>query len=89
MTVNSNDLAEIGKELTAAGVDGALFATLRGRFPHLSWTRCDASDVVEEPFQTIGGFDLHLIDTRDHCVHIVSDPEHATGIILATRSATA
>ena len=89
MALSSDELAEIGKELTAPGVDGSVFAILRGKFPHLSWTRCDAADVCEKPFETFGEFDLHLIDTSDHCVQIIADPERATGLVLAKRSATA
>lgn len=89
MALSTSELEEIGKELTALGVDGTVFAALRGKFPHLSWTRCDAADVCEEPFGTFGEFDLHLIDTSDHCVQIIADPERATGLVLAKRSATA
>lgn len=89
MAISTNELAEIGKELSAPGVDGTVFATLRGKFPHLAWTRCEAADVCEEAFQSFGGFDLHFIDTSDHCVQITTDPERATGIILAKRSVTA
>jgi len=88
MPVSTSELDEIGKTLTAPDTDSSVFVALRAKFPHLTWTRCDASDVVEDPFQTHGGFDLHLIDTSDHCAQIVTDPERATGIVLAKRSET-
>jgi Family of unknown function (DUF6129) len=86
MALGVDDLTVIDELLSATPADGEAFAALRQRFPHLSWTRCDASDVVEEPFRTYGRFDLHLLDSADHCVRITSDPTQATGVILARRN---
>jgi hypothetical protein len=79
MVLGADELIEIEKVL--AGSD-----TVAGRFPNLAWMRCDASDVIETPFRSYGGIDLHLIDGSDHCVKITSDPSQATGIVLAVRS---
>ncbi len=76
---------EIEQALSSPDVDPRVFATLRGRFPHLSWTRCDASDVTETPFRSYSRFDVHLLDSADHCVQITTDPACATGIVLADR----
>ncbi len=84
MALDPNELMEIDQVLSAAGAD--VFAELRGRFPHLSWTRCDASDVTEEPFRSYSRFELHLVDRTDHCVQITADPARATGIVLAKRN---
>lgn len=89
MALGMDDLTVIGELLSAPAVDGTVFAELRKRFPHLSWTRCDASDVLEEPFRSYGPIDLHLLDSADHCVRIVTDPAQATGIILARRGGSA
>ena len=89
MAVTTDELAEIGKRLAAAEASVAVVDTLRQSFPHLTWTRCDAADVFEDPFETVGGFDLHLLDASDHCIQITTDPSRATGIVLAARSATA
>jgi len=73
--------------LSTPDVDTQAFAELRRRFPHLSWTRCDASDVTGTPFRSYSAFDVHLLDSADHCSQITSDPARATGIVLARRSA--
>lgn len=86
MAVSEQDLNEINSMLSATE-DAGVFAALRQRFPNLSWTRCDASDVTEEPFRTVSIYDIHLLDSADHCSHITNDPGRATGIILARRSA--
>jgi hypothetical protein len=88
MALGPNELTEIDEVLSAPGMDGHALAELRGRFPHLSWTRCDASDVTETPFRSYSKFEVHLVDRSDHCVTITTDPDRATGIVLADRSAT-
>lgn len=85
MAVTAGELTEIGKAFSAPEADAQVFAELRRRFPHLSWTRCDASDVTDAPFCTYAAFDVHLLDSADHCSHITSDPSRATGVILARR----
>lgn len=87
MALSENDLSEIEKVLTAEDASVPAFAQLRSLFPALSWTQCDASDVTEEPFRSYSQFDIHLLDTADHCAHITTDPDQATGVILARRSA--
>jgi len=85
MAVSAEQLAEIAKVLSAPDAEAAAFATLRSKFPGLAWTRCDASDVTEEPYQSFERFDLHLLDGSDHCVQVTSDPDRATGLVLAQR----
>lgn len=87
MALSETDITEIEKILAAEDAPVPVFAELRRLFPALSWTQCDASDVTEEPFRTVSRFDIHLLDTADHCAHITFDPERATGVILARRSA--
>jgi hypothetical protein len=87
MAVKQDELQEIGAMLSAPDAEAGVFGLLRARFPHLSWTRCDASDVAEAPFRTHGVFDLHLLDAADHCVQITNEPERATGVVLARRAA--
>ena len=85
MALGENELNEIAQLLASPGADAEVVAELRRRFTHLSWTRCDASDVAEEPFRSCGRFDLHLLDTSDHCAQVTTDLARATGIILAKR----
>jgi len=88
MAVSMDELTEIDRVLSAAAADAPLVAELRRRFPHLSWTRCDAADVNEPPFRSHARYDLHLLDSAGHCAQITTDPGCATGIILAKRGVT-
>lgn len=85
MAVTRDDLAEISRLLAGEGGEPASLADVKARFPGLVLTRVDASDVEEEPFEVAGLYDLHLMDSADHCVKITDDPEQATGLILAER----
>lgn len=83
MGMNTEELAQIDAILAGAGAPD--IAALRKQFPHLSFSKCDASDVIEAPFSSYPGCDLHLLNGKDHCVQITSEPAEATGIILALR----
>lgn len=87
MALSADELSEIEKVLSAPNAEAQAFAELRAKFPHLAWTRCDASDVTEAPFRSYSRFDVHLLDSADHCAQITDDPTRATGVILAKRSA--
>lgn len=82
MAISEQALAGI-EALLAAGEGTAEF---RRRFPGLSLTRCDASDMSgQTPFRRYPKFDLYLVDGRDHCWQITPDPARATGIVVAAR----
>jgi hypothetical protein len=85
MAVSAEELTEIEQVLAGLSADAPVIAEMKGRYPKLSWTRCDASDVVEAPYKQTTLYDIHLLNTHDHCAQITSDPAQATGIILAKR----
>lgn len=85
--MSADDWAAIEGLLSAPDADASVLTQLRSRFSHLSWTRCDAADVVETPFRSYSRLDVHLLDSADHCSHITDDPARATGIVLAMRTA--
>ncbi len=86
MALGADELNEIDRMLSDPGVDARVFTELRRRFPHLSWTRCDAADVTEAPFRSYPRFDVHLVGRTDHCLQITADPMRASGIVLANRA---
>jgi hypothetical protein len=87
MALSTDELLEIDKVISVLEADVHVFAELRRRFPHLSWTWCDAADVTEAPFRSYLRFDVHLLDSVDHCAQLTADPTRATGIVLAKRNA--
>lgn len=90
MGLSEQDLVEIDGLLGAADAEAEAFDALRRRFPALSLTRCDASDVDNEvPFRRYCAFHLYLVDAADHCWRLTSDPARATGIVIAKVRVTA
>ncbi|WP_028137097.1 hypothetical protein [Bradyrhizobium japonicum] len=87
MALAATELAEIEQALASSDAAPQAYLELRRKFPHLAWIRCDASDVTETPYRSCGAFDLHLLDSADHCAQITDDPARATGIVLASRAA--
>lgn len=86
MALVAEELMEIDRALSAPDVDARVFIELRRRFPHLSWTRCDASDLTDTPFRSYSRFEIHLVDRSEHCLQITADPMRASGIVLADRN---
>ena len=87
MALAAMELSEIEQALASSDAAPQAYIELRQKFPHLTWVRCDASDVTETPYRSFGLFDLHLLDSADHCAAITDDPARATGIVLAKRAA--
>jgi hypothetical protein len=86
MAMTAEDWQVIDRTLMAASMEASTIADLRRQFPQLSWTSCDASDVMEKPYRVYEKFEVHLLNTANHCAEITSDPANATGIILACRT---
>lgn len=84
MGVSTEELGQIETLLSAS--DPLDFLALRRKFPHLTWTKCDASDVIEEPFRSYRGYDLHLLNAKDHCVQVTTEPGEATGFAIAYKA---
>lgn len=83
MAMSADDLEVIEGLFAGAKQSEITMAELRIKFPHLSWSQCDASDVTDLPFRIFPSFDMHLLNTVDHCARLTTDLEAATGIILA------
>ncbi len=80
------DIDLIGDFLDSCKEKGSIVAEFRAKFPGVSLTRCDASDMGGEvPVGSKGGFDIYLVDGRDHCWKITDSIENATGVVLAER----
>ncbi|ACK52523.1 conserved hypothetical protein [Methylocella silvestris BL2] len=88
MTLDEQSLGAISAFLATAELDPAALAELRRRFPGLPLSRCDASDVADEtPYRSFERCNLYLLDGRDHCVKLTTDPSCATGVVLASKGA--
>jgi hypothetical protein len=86
MPLTAADIKEIDALLGAPEADAAAVAALKARLPRFSLTRADASDLgADTPFRQYPRFDLYLVDGRSHCWTLTSDPQLATGLVVAAR----
>lgn len=80
MSLGDSDLAAIEKWLMAGECSTEDF---RRSFPGLSFTRLDPSDVRDEtPARICPPYKVYLVDGREHCWRLTSNPSEATGIVL-------
>jgi len=88
MALNEAFLAGLEKVLEACDQDvpvRSVVAALRERLQGLVILLCDAADVLEEPWRSYPAFDVHLVDTSNHCTEMALDPATATGLLFAVR----
>lgn len=85
MAIDSTTLNALLTEGQAACEAGAgnILSAIRPHFPGLTITQCPSSDVTETPFQTGSHFDVHLVDTRNHCWALTDSADDATAVLLA------
>ncbi|WP_036263574.1 hypothetical protein [Methylocapsa aurea] len=82
-SLSTENLAQIEALLAAPDADAAVLQDFRQRFPGVSLTRCDPSDVDgERPYKEFARFTLYLVSAVNHCVTMTRDPSIATGIIV-------
>ena len=74
-------LAALGEEAAAETLDDAL----RRLLPGIECRRCDARDVLEEPFRETGRIDIHMLDTSNHCIRVTDRPAEATALLIAEK----
>lgn len=61
-----------------------LAARLRAQFPDLSITVCADNDIIgARPVLEREGFNLYLVDGGSHCLSLTSDPDTASGVVVA------
>lgn len=77
-------LEQIAEIVRRAGLEEQTLAALRETFDDLHFTYCMDDDVGGAVAYRAGpGFNLYLVDGREHCLRLTRAPEHATGVLLA------
>jgi len=75
---------EIAGKIAELGLNESMLATLRQAYPGIHFTYCMDDDIPNsEPVLARDEFNLYLVDGREHCLCLTSNPEAATGIVVA------
>jgi len=77
-------IEQILRVLNTDGLSERTLARLRRDFCDMHFTLCDDDDMgTARPVQSLPGCNIYLVDGRDHCLRITTDPAAATGVVLA------
>jgi len=82
--INADTIEAIAAQLAATGLSGQSVADLRAKHPKIHFTHCMDDDVgAYEPYSSRPGYNIYLVDGREHCMKFTSEISHATGLVLA------
>jgi hypothetical protein len=74
----------IAQGLAGRGLDESAVSSLRSAYPEVHFTYCSDDDVLTgKPVTVRDGFNVYLVDGRDHCLQLTADYSAATGLVLA------
>ena len=82
--ISPEQLQDIASAIDAQPLNESVVAMLRYQYPGMHFTYCMEDDIPNhEPVLELPGFNLYLVDGREHCLCLTRDYEHATGIVIA------
>jgi hypothetical protein len=82
--ISSEQLQRIAATVRARDLNEAMVSDLRTEYPDIHFTYCMEDDIPNhEPMLEAEGFNLYLVDGRDHCLCLTRNHEHASGIVIA------
>ena len=75
---------EITEEIKTLGLNDSVLSTLRQKYKPIHFTYCMDDDIANaKAIVETDGFNLYLIDGREHCLCLTNDFDIATGIVIA------
>jgi len=82
--MNPETVETIARELEGVGLSEHSLGQLRAAYPDIHFTYCMDDDIgVHQPFASRTGFNIYLVDGREHCLKFTREISHATGLVLA------
>ena len=86
--LNPARLDSIAQSVASIGMADDLLLRLRADYPELRFSQCSEDDIPArlQPLLAAQGFDLYLMDTREHCIVLTNDLNAASGVVIAWRS---
>ena len=82
--ISPDQLQTIADKINGQSLNETVVGALRGEYPGIHFTYCMEDDIPNhEPLVEGSGFNLYLVDGREHCLCLTRNYEHATGIVIA------
>lgn len=74
----------IAATVESLGINETVIGRLRADYPGIHFTYCIDDDIPnQEPVLENAGFNLYLVDGRDHCLCLTQNYEQASGFVIA------
>lgn len=82
--INPEQLQNIANRITKQTLNETVIAAVRSEFPGIHFTYCMEDDIPNhQPMLECDGFNLYLVDGREHCLCLTRNYEHASGVVIA------
>jgi hypothetical protein len=82
--ITNEQINAITAKLETLGLSDDTVSTLRQQYQPIHFTYCMDDDLPNNtPVIERQGFNLYLIDGREHCLCLTNDYDNATGIVVA------
>jgi hypothetical protein len=82
--IDSVEVQTIANNIQKQVLNEQLISSLRTEYPQIHFTYCMEDDIPNhEPVLETQGFNLYLVDGREHCLCLTQNYQHATGIVIA------
>jgi hypothetical protein len=82
--ITPRQLTDIARLASAEGVNPETLTRLRRIYPGVYFTSCLDDDInTVDPVLNGEDFNVYLVDGRQMCLHLTTDAQYATGVVLA------
>jgi hypothetical protein len=86
--ISPERIEQVTRVVEKAGLNERTLSALREAFAEIHFTYCREDDIgtgvgIGNPVREASGFNLCLVDGRSHCMRFTTNPEVATGLVLA------
>lgn len=82
--VNPQQIETIADYVAANGVSEGTIAALRANYEGCHFTYCMDDDIsAARAYLARPGFNIYLVDSRQHCSVLTTDDANASGVVIA------
>jgi len=82
--ITPEQLHSIANKVAEQPLNEAVIGNIRSQYPGIHFTYCMEDDIPNhQPVLESNGFNLYLVDGREHCLCLTGHYEHASGIVIA------
>ncbi len=82
--ISPEQVQAIADQVDRQTLNETAIGALRAQYPGIHFTYCLEDDIPNhQPLLEGAGFNLYLVDGREHCLCLTRNYEYATGVVIA------